>query len=676
LKLKVVREIAEGRTSIYGAAKLFSLGVTTVKNWWLEYEAHGAKGLEPKPRRQSKAASAVAEAVVEKKRENPEAGTRRIRDLLARFEAIGVSETQVRKVLHEAGLMPSLPASREREAKPPRRFERARPNQMWQSDIFTFLLRKHQRIYLAGFMDDHSRFMVSHVVAHHQKSGLVIEALERGIAQYGSPSEILTDNSRQYTAWRGETEFEEALRQHGITHIKSRPQHPMTLGKIERFWKTLWDEFLSKTVFDDFVDCEKRLALFIQAYNFQRPHQSLDGLVPADRFFAAAQEVREAIEKNIAANALRLAHQRPPKKPFYLVGKLGDQELSIAATSGGVRVQVGDGEPEMIEMHSKENVDDGSQTRTNAQGRSATADAALERRDRRDGEASVLDAPLGAERAVDDHESDQGRADLVGDVLPARDARVERDARSAGAGDEDGEWARALEELLVAASEGGTPRAGEAPARETPRDDDEDREAWSDEDGDGPPDEEEANALNDEEIGGQADRARSAFDVDDGWRGRAVSWDRKLTGRDAPWRDDVDEEIGLRGAAGYRSDGAPRDLAPPRSDHARDERPNQSDGRGEGARPLSRSLPDDLPPGTRRDDGPARAGDAGPAGARSGEGPSRRTEREVGSGSALTDDPTRGVASSDDGPAEIVREQHSIGKKVAREKRSQAKKAE
>jgi transposase InsO family protein len=298
LKIRVVREIESGQQTVYGAAKTFGLGVTTVKNWYLEYKANGVKGLDAKPGPKPKTPSAVQEAVVEKKREYPEAGTRRIRDLLARFEAIGVSETQVRKVLHEAGLMPAAPASREREEKPPRRFERARPNQMWQSDIFTFLLRKHQRIYLVGFMDDHSRYMVSHVVAHHQKSGLVMEALERGIAQYGAPSEILTDNGRQYTAWRGETEFEEALRQHGITHIKSRPQHPMTLGKIERFWKTLWDEFLSKTVFDDFVDCEKRLALFVQAYNFQRPHQALDGLVPADRFFAAAPQVRAAIDSS------------------------------------------------------------------------------------------------------------------------------------------------------------------------------------------------------------------------------------------------------------------------------------------------------------------------------------------------------------------------------------------
>src|SRR5207237_4560857 len=106
--------------------------------------------------------------------------------------------------------------------KPDRRFERAEPNQLWQSDIFTFLLRRHERLYLAAFMDDHSRFIVSYALAHHQRSTLVLEALQRGIASYGTPREVLTDQGRQYTAWRGETEFEEELRRNGIHHSKSR----------------------------------------------------------------------------------------------------------------------------------------------------------------------------------------------------------------------------------------------------------------------------------------------------------------------------------------------------------------------------------------------------------------------------------------------------------------------
>jgi transposase InsO family protein len=187
-------------------------------------------------------------------------------------------------------------------------------------------------------MDDYSRYLVSWELAHHQKASLVIEALERGIADYGQPREVLTDQGRQYAAWRGTTEFQELLRRYGIAHTKSRPQHPETLGKIERFWGTLWKTFISKTVFADFADCLRRIGLFVQHYNFQRPHQGIDGLVPADRFFRAAPHVRATIEGQIKSNALLLAQEKPAQKPFYLVGRLGDQDLSIAATNGALRV--------------------------------------------------------------------------------------------------------------------------------------------------------------------------------------------------------------------------------------------------------------------------------------------------------------------------------------------------
>ena len=222
------------------------------------------------------------------------------------------------------------------------RFERAEPNQLWQSDLFTFLLSRHERIYVAAFLDDHSRYLVSLAMAHHQRSVLVLEALSRGIADYGAPREILTDQGRQYTAWRGSTEFEAELKRHGIAHVKSRPHHPQTCGKIERFWKTLWEELLSRTVFADFEDCQRRVALYIQHYNFQRPHQGLEGLTPADRFFRAASQVRASIEAQVEHNALRLAQQQPLRKPFYLAGQLGDRSLAISASGAALNVRVGD----------------------------------------------------------------------------------------------------------------------------------------------------------------------------------------------------------------------------------------------------------------------------------------------------------------------------------------------
>ncbi|MBV8756848.1 MAG: DDE-type integrase/transposase/recombinase [Deltaproteobacteria bacterium] len=346
VRLRIVQAVMRGSKHA-DVAIAFGVSLAVVQKFLALFERGGVEALRLRVsgaaagRKPKATADTSASAVVAARAANPEWGTRRIRDVLARFEGLGVSETSVRRILHEAGLIAEHEEV-DRRDKPERRFERAEPNQMWQSDIFTFELRRNQRVYLVGFMDDYSRYLVSWAMAHHQKSSLVIEALERGIAEYGEPREVLTDQGRQYAAWRGTTEFQELLRRHGIAHSKSRPQHPETLGKIERFWKTLWDEFLSKTVFADFADCLRRVELFVQHYNFQRPHQGIDGLVPADRFFRAAPQVRAAIEAQTKANALRLAQEKTAQKPFYLVGRLGDQDLSIAAAGGALRVQVGD----------------------------------------------------------------------------------------------------------------------------------------------------------------------------------------------------------------------------------------------------------------------------------------------------------------------------------------------
>jgi transposase InsO family protein len=355
--------VDEGQ-SAHALAKQLGVPYTTAVGWVKRYRSGGAAALhEARPRAASpreRRADPRHAAILATKAAQPTAGSRRIRDVVKRFFGLGVSATTVRRVLAKSDAAPVPKPKAKRQRKPKAvRFERAEPNQLWQSDLFTFLLRKHERVYVAAFLDDHSRYLVSLSMAHHQKSSLVLEALSRGIADYGAPREILTDQGRQYTAWRGSTEFEAELKRHGISHVKSRPHHPQTCGKIERFWKTLWEELLSRTVFADFDDCQRRVALFVQHYNFQRPHQALDGQTPADRFFRSAAPVRAAIEATVKENALRLAREQTPRPPFYLVGRLGDRDLTISAKGAGLAVRVGD-EETTIALSKEQDDEDGT----------------------------------------------------------------------------------------------------------------------------------------------------------------------------------------------------------------------------------------------------------------------------------------------------------------------------
>ena len=157
----------------------------------------------------------------------------------------------------------------------------------------------------------------------------MIEILEAGIASHGVPEEVLTDNGPQYVTWRGKSRFTKHLEKRGIRQIVARPKRPQTLGKIERFWGTLWREFLETAVFTDLEDARRRIAFFIDYYNFSRVHRGIDGLVPADRFFSAAPEVLRTLKERVDANALQLARHGVPKKPFYVTGQVAGQSFSV-----------------------------------------------------------------------------------------------------------------------------------------------------------------------------------------------------------------------------------------------------------------------------------------------------------------------------------------------------------
>jgi transposase InsO family protein len=540
LRARVARAIVERGESAMALSKLLGISPYTLRDWAFQYRRRAAEhretgqssGADRKRQEMPREADQTREAVVRSKREHPEQGTRRIRDELERFEGIPLSEQSVRRILHEEGMLQGTSQPVRKQQPEPRAFERAEPNQLWQSDIFTFLLRRHERLYVAAFMDDYSRYLVSVVMAHHQRSSLVMEALARGIAEYGAPREVLTDQGRQYVAWRGQTEFAEELRRQGIQHLKSRPHHPETLGKIERFWKTLWEEFLSRTVFADYADCERRVGLFVQAYNFRRPHQGIGGQVPADRFFRAAPQVREAIERGVALNAMALAKRQPARQPFYLVGRLGEQDLSIALTGSGIFVKLGDRE-QTIPVWKEASDEQAPSGEAQPQAASA-ADPEMAQAAGGSGSGGAGAVPDGAERAVGPDagdRSDSSGGSVAWDVLPAGDAGAEWDAEGADAGGAGG-WrgpaaAAANSGARIEAAEAG---AG-APALGTAAGADAEAEAGLDAEPVGAQNQLDPNwAHSFAQI--DAGRGDAGFEPDD-WRGRSLSWERKLAGAEA-----------------------------------------------------------------------------------------------------------------------------------------------
>jgi len=315
-------------------AGLVGLSKHTLYGWKKKFDQLGPGGLMDQTRggpKGSRVHELTKRTILMLKKANPEWGCQRISDMLLRGPALPASAAAVARVLHEAGYQMEEVTTHPHPDKQ-RQFERATPNQLWQTDLFTFVLkRQNRRVYMVAFMDDHSRFITGYGIHASQSSALVLEVVRSAIAAHGTPQEMLTDNGSQYVTWRGTSAFHHEMDKRGIKQIVAKPQRPQTLGKIERFWGTLWRECIETSVFLDLEDARRRIGHFIDYYNFQRPHQGIDGLVPADRFFGAASEVLATLRLRVAANALELARSGVPKAPFYVTGRIGERAFSVHA---------------------------------------------------------------------------------------------------------------------------------------------------------------------------------------------------------------------------------------------------------------------------------------------------------------------------------------------------------
>ena len=312
-------------------AVLVGVTPTTLYGWRKRFEELGPAALlgHRKGTRGSQLPEPTRRAILMMKEAHPDWGQDRIHDMLIRTEGLEASAGAVQRVLLEAGYEVEQAATR---PHPPqaRRFEHTRPNELWQTDLFSFLLkRQRRRVHLVAYLDDFSRFVVGFGLHASASGALVREVFEQAIANFGAPEGILCDNGAQYHTWRGKSAFARLCERRGIRQIVASPRRPQTLGKIERFWGTLWRELVEGAVFQDLEEARTRIGLFLGYYNFQRTHQGIEGLVPADRYFDAAPEVRKTLEKRVSDNARALALHGQPRKGVYLTGRVGDEPISL-----------------------------------------------------------------------------------------------------------------------------------------------------------------------------------------------------------------------------------------------------------------------------------------------------------------------------------------------------------
>ena len=347
-KLKAVKLYLEEGYQVKAIARELGIGKSSLGKWIREYREKGSAAFLPVPEKSAAEAEKsdpareyVRAQILEHKAAHPDHGVKRITQIFRRFLGLPVKTHEVRSVLQAHPSSSTATTSRAmRPPAPMRFFERRSPNELWHTDVMYFIMPNHEKVFVIGYLDDYSRYVVALDLFHRQTVGNTIDLLKKACGDYTFPKEILTDGGRQFVSWTGNNQFGTYLRNHQIKHTVCRTHHPQTNGKMERFWRTLRQEFFDKAKISSFDELREQLALYVRHYNFQRPHQGIGGVTPADRFFEIETAVKRQLAEKIAENSLELALKGHVRKPFMMVGRVGDSCVSILEKKGRISMQI------------------------------------------------------------------------------------------------------------------------------------------------------------------------------------------------------------------------------------------------------------------------------------------------------------------------------------------------
>ena len=166
-------------------------------------------------------------------------------------------------------------------------------NQLWQTDFTYLKVNGWGWYYLSTVLDDFSRYVVAWKLYTTMAASDVTETLEVALEASGLDQvkvrhrpRLLSDNGPSYIA----KDLAEWLDDNGMRHSRGKPYHPQTQGKIERWHLSLKSRILLENYYLP-GELEQAVATFVDHYNHQRYHESLDNLTPADVYFGRGQNI-------------------------------------------------------------------------------------------------------------------------------------------------------------------------------------------------------------------------------------------------------------------------------------------------------------------------------------------------------------------------------------------------
>ena len=284
-RLIVTAVVVEGRRPGEVAAT-YQVARSWVYELVARYRSEGEAAFEPRSRRPNTSprttSPTTVDAVLEVRRQlvagGLDAGPDTIVWHLEHHHRLKVSRSTVHRVLRRAGLVNPQPKKRPKSSYI--RFQAEQPNETWQADFTHHRLATGVDVEILTWLDDHSRYALS-ITAHHRVTGpIVLHTFRAAVAHHGLPASTLTDNgmvfTTRYAGGRGgRNAFEAELVKLHIIQKNSRPNHPTTCGKVERFQQTFKNWLTHQQQPSTLTELQALLDTFAELYNHHRPHRSL-----------------------------------------------------------------------------------------------------------------------------------------------------------------------------------------------------------------------------------------------------------------------------------------------------------------------------------------------------------------------------------------------------------------
>jgi transposase InsO family protein len=285
------------RVNVRALSAQLGMSAKTFYKWAQRYRDQGLAGLEEQSRRPRRSphrlSPMIEDAVIELRKrlsdEGLDAGPATIRWHLGREGRLRPpSEATIWRVLRRRGFIVDEP--RKRPLRSRRRFEAPVPNQLWQIDATEWTLAQGAKVDILNVIDDHSRLCVASRAAPTATTQRAWTVFAQAADRYGLPGGCLSDNGLAFSGrLRGfEVFFETQLRAAGVRPITSKPFHPQTCGKVERFQQTLKKWLAARRhPAGTLDDLNAQLEQFRRYYNHQRPHRGIGRQTPWQRWNSA-----------------------------------------------------------------------------------------------------------------------------------------------------------------------------------------------------------------------------------------------------------------------------------------------------------------------------------------------------------------------------------------------------